>query len=280
MTAVQKDISDTRDGVLNIQSRIDREADRNLLEWLTPVDYSQQHKSFYKQSQPGTGQWLLSKAEFQSWMSESKKTLLCQGFPGAGKTILTSVVIDHLQINFNNDTRVGIAYIYCHYKQQGIQDFENLLASLLKQLLYGQSYLPQNIANFMTRHEEKRTRPSADELITNIETVLKLYDTVFIIIDAMDECQLSSLKRFLSGVFDLQKRFDIRIFATTRPISDIKAEFFCNVSNVSLIEVRASTTDVMAFVDHQMHSLPNVVRRDDQLQKKIKRKISVAVDGM
>lgn len=265
---------------MHIKLRINKEADRNILEWLTPVDYSQQHNIFYKKCQPGTGQWLLNKAEFKSWMSESKKTLLCQGFPGAGKTILTSVVVNHLHIKFNNDTRVSIAYIYCHYKEQDIQYPENLLASLLKQLLYDQSGLPEDIANFMKRHEDRRTRPSPDELITYIKSVLKLYGMVFIIIDAMDECQISTLKQFLSSIFNLQKRFDIRIFATARPISEIQTEIFCNVGNFSLLDVRASTTDVVAFLEDQMRSFPMIVRRDDQLQKKIREKISVAVDGM
>lgn len=256
-----------------------KEDDKQVLDWLTPVDYGLQQDVYFKKRQSGTGQWLLDTPEFQHWMSNTKRTLVCRGIPGAGKTILTSIVIHHLDTTFKNDSKVGIAYIYCEHKQQKDQDVESLLASLLKQLLAGQSCLPESTANELKQHKEGRTRPSRDELITNLESAIKLYSMVFFIIDAMDECQKPSLEQLLSILFDLQKAYDIRIFATSRPMSEKLSEFLAG-NNSSLLDVRASQSDVLAFLEGQMNLLPNIVKSNSRLQEDIKTGIAEAVDGM
>ena len=45
-----------------------------------------------------------------------RQTLFCPGIPGAGKTILASVVIDDLNIRFRKDSSVGVVYIYYDYR--------------------------------------------------------------------------------------------------------------------------------------------------------------------
>jgi hypothetical protein len=106
----------------------------DILDWLTPIDYILQQSDFISRRHAGTGQRLLDSTEFQTWLEKDKQTLFCPGIPGAGKTILTSIVIDGLNTRFQSNTNVGIAYIYYNFRQQDEQKSEDLLAILLKQL--------------------------------------------------------------------------------------------------------------------------------------------------
>jgi hypothetical protein len=119
-----------------VRSKLDRKEDLEILNWLTPIDYGPQHSDFLKRRQLGTGQWLLATAEYQTWQNTDKQTLFCPGIPGAGKTILTSIVVDDLMTRFQNDLTIGIAYIYCNFRRKDEQKINDLLASLLKQLLH------------------------------------------------------------------------------------------------------------------------------------------------
>ncbi|KAK4213049.1 hypothetical protein QBC37DRAFT_423640 [Rhypophila decipiens] len=164
---------------------------KTILEWLTPIDYTSQQIDFIKRRQSGTGQWLLDSRDFQEWLKGGQKTLFCPGIPEAGKTILTAVVIEYLINRYHNDPTVGIAYIYCNFRQTDKQTLDDLLASLLRQLAESLPPLPQPVTDLYERHKTKRTRPSTAELSKALQGI-NAFSRAFVLVDALDECQTSN----------------------------------------------------------------------------------------
>jgi hypothetical protein len=113
-----------------MKSKLDGNEDLEILNWVTPVDYGPQHSDFRSRRQLGTGQWLLKSEQYQAWLKTSAQTLFCPGIPGAGKTILTSIVIDDLTTRHQDNQSIGIAYLYCDFRLHREQKAEELLASL------------------------------------------------------------------------------------------------------------------------------------------------------
>ncbi|KAF5639627.1 ankyrin repeat [Fusarium sp. NRRL 52700] len=111
LSQIHETVLQTESNIRDVKSKMDRAEDVKILEWLTPLNYGPQQSDNLSQRQEGTGEWLLTSKEFQNWV-DNGKTLFCPGFPGAGKTILTSIVIDELTTRFRDDDTVGIAYIY------------------------------------------------------------------------------------------------------------------------------------------------------------------------
>ena len=251
---------------------------QTILEWITPIDYAPQQHDFITRRQEGTGKWLLDSAEFQEWLETEKQTLFCPGIPGAGKTILASIVVDELTTHFSNDPAIGIAYIYCNFRRQEEQKIDNLLASLLKQLAESQPSLPGTVKDLYDRHKTKQTRPSLEEISRSLQAVTTLYSRVFIIVDALDECQISDgcRQKFLLGLFNLQAKCGANLFATSRLISSIEKEFEGN----PILEIRASDEDVRRYLEGHMFRLPGFVVRSLELQEEIKTRIVKAVDRM
>lgn len=249
-----------------------------IFEWLTPIDYAPQQNDYIRRRQLGTGQWLLASAEFQTWLDTSKQTLFCPGIPGAGKTILTSIVINDLIIRFQNDQTIGIAYIYCNFRRKDDQKAEDLLASLLKQLAQERPSLPDIVKDLYGRHKDKRTRPPLEEISRTLQSVAAMYSRVFIIVDALDECQAydDCRTRFLSEIFNLQAKCGANLFATSRFIPEIKERFEGSI----LLEIRASNEDVWRYLDGHVFRLPGFVRRSQELQDEVKTEIVKAVGGM
>jgi hypothetical protein len=68
----------------------------DLMRWYCPVDYHVQHQDFMDRHQTGTGKWFLQDSKFQGWIQSNSATLFCPGIPGAGKTIMAALVVDHL----------------------------------------------------------------------------------------------------------------------------------------------------------------------------------------
>jgi len=183
-----------------------RQEHREILDWLTLIEHAPQQSDFISRRQEGTGQWLLDSNEYQEWLNQSKQTLFCPGIPGAGKTMITSIVIDHLWTIFQNNTSIGIAYLYCNYQRQ--QKPADLLMSLLKQLVQRKPSIPEDVKDLYKCHKDERTRPSLDEISQALQSVVPDYSRAFIIVDALDECQVSDRgrQRFLAELFNIQNK--------------------------------------------------------------------------
>ena len=265
-------------GVKEVLSRQRSQEHQTILDWLTPFDYARQQTDYIRRRQPGTGKWLLDSVEFQTWLETDKQTLFCPGIPGVGKTILASIVIDDLAARFQDNPSIGIAYIYFNFRRRDEQKAEDLFASLLKQLSQVQPSLPGSVRGLYEHHKDKRTQPSFNEISRSLYSVVSIYSRVFIVIDALDECQTSNRcrLRFLSEIFSLQAKTRINFFATSRPIPDIEREFKRYPSH----EILASHTDIGKYLDDHMSQLPAFILKRPDLQEEIKTKITEAVEGM
>lgn len=135
-----------------------------ILDWLTPIDYAAQQSDFINRRQAETGQWLLNSEKFKAWMETDNQTLFCPGIPGAGKTILAAIIIEKLTACVENDKSIGVAYLYCNFRRYEEQRAEDLLASLLKQLVQDRPSLLSNVRNLYDSYKDKPTRPPLYEL--------------------------------------------------------------------------------------------------------------------
>jgi Cdc6-like AAA superfamily ATPase len=251
---------------------------RAILDWLTPLDYAPQQGDFIGRRQEGAGNWLLNSDEFKTWLNQNKQTLYCPGIPGAGKTMITSIIIQHLWESFQNDASVGIAYLYCNFRRQLEQKPIDLLASLLKQLVQEQISMPESLKSLYKKCKTNRARLSIDEVSKVLRSVVAGYSRVFIIIDALDEYQVSNGERkvLLSEIFNIQAMTGANLFATSRFIPDIMKEFETCIS----LEIRAHDEDIQRYLDWKMSQLQPFVLENLPLQGQIKAKIAQAANGM
>ena len=272
----QQKIRNTLEVVQDHQlSREKKEEQKLILEWLTLIDYAPQQTDIIKRRQSGTGQWLLDHPGFKEWLQGDKKTLFCPGIPGAGKTIFTAIVVEHLINQYCNDPDVGIAYIYCNYRRNKEQSLDDLLASLLRQLTEPLLSLPKPVTELYERHKTKRTRPSTDELLKALQLVAALCLRPFILIDALDECQTSNgcRVRLIVELFSLQARCRVNLFITSRFITEITNNF----DKSCWLEIRATKEDVERYLkDHIKQSSSTI----QDMQGEVIAIISDTVDGM
>ncbi|KAL7791860.1 ankyrin repeat-containing domain protein [Trichoderma ceciliae] len=276
LSSVQNTIQDTNTKVDKLDRRRDDQEHQSIADWLTMVDYAPQQSDFIARREEGTGEWLIKSDEFQQWLKQSNQTLFCPGMPGAGKTIITSFVIHYLYDLFRHDSTIGIAYLYCNFRQQHEQKSTDLILSLLKQLVQGQPVVPQSVRNLYIVHKLGRTRPSLNEILTALYSVATTYSRIFLVVDALDECSIEGRRKFLSEVFNLQAKTGVNFFATSRFIQEIEKEFKRSLS----LEIRACDADVQKYLDSKLQNFRSLVTKSITLQEEIKTRITKAVDGM
>lgn len=268
--------------IVNLKLRADKSQDQEMLDWLTKHDYGFQYSDFLKRRQPGTGQWLLDSTPYQRWRQTPNQTLFCPGIPGAGKTILASIVIEDLyrRSSVSTGETTGIAYIFCNFRRGDEQRLEDLAASLVKQLAEGLSPLPGSLKTLYEDHVRMRTRPTFDELLQVLHSTAALYSRVFFIIDALDECQISQdgRNKLLHAVFGIQERVGANLCVTSRHIPEIKKLF----ADCTTLEIRADAKDVQRYLRDRISelTLAEFVRKRPTLEEKVCSEITRAADGM
>jgi Cdc6-like AAA superfamily ATPase len=103
---------------------------RKVFKWLSTWNFWSRQQDIFTQRVGETCAWFLETPEFIQWKSDTARFLHCYGPPGIGKTVLTSVIVHHLQSTIPMDSRV-IAFFCDNTTKSG---YTTLLGALLQQL--------------------------------------------------------------------------------------------------------------------------------------------------
>ncbi|KAH4806008.1 hypothetical protein HBI25_137160 [Parastagonospora nodorum] len=235
---------------------------------------------------PETCSTLLTR--YLEWRDSSESTtLICEGKPGTGKSVFTSVVVDNLQQQ-NRGKRRGIAYLYLDYKTyidpkkpDTDNEVADLLRSILKQLLRGAAYIPQVTSALYLALKENNRQPSAGETEEHIIHVLgTFWARSIVVIDALDECNQMSAEKILEFLAALQKKTKLGIVVTSRPNKTI-AESFDGIP-VTYLTVSGEKKDIETFLRRKIIQTSPVLKKkaSEEYISEIVDIISTSSEGM
>jgi len=216
--------------------------------------------------------WFLESQEFKSWIDGLNAILFCPGDPGAGKTMLSSLVINHLR-KTSNPRGAGVVFLYCNYKEDKERGAVDFLSALLKQLVQELPHIPSTVQALHSEHEKRKARPSLSDISTTIRSVFKDYPTVFIVVDALDECPDKHRDDLLSMLQHPQAS-NIRLMVTARPINTICEKF----KNAIQLPIKAQGDDIKRLVEGQLPRLAHCVSHSQALKQLVISTIHNAVE--
>ncbi|KAJ7109056.1 hypothetical protein C8R43DRAFT_905027, partial [Mycena crocata] len=173
-----------------------------VLDWISSMNVFDKHSDVLRSLQPGTGQWLVETDAFKTWLCGSGRSLWLPGIPGAGKTVLVSLVIDHLRnIQRKQSTRIGLAWVYYNYKEESRQTPDAVFFSIARQLAASSVDLYEQFK--LLYHKNPYTRASPDEILSD-DFLLRGFKQTFLVFDALDECAEENRDAFLKMIVRLQ----------------------------------------------------------------------------
>ena len=250
-----------------------------VLDWLSPLNMFQRQQDTLSRRHGSTGSWLLSVPAFRRWVNSesSDRTLWCPGDPGTGKTVITSIVVDHLIKNVCSDD-VRIAYVYCDYKDQAMQTASNLIACLARQLIGRPQKLPQQLKSFHKEWEQQRRRPNVEELTVLLVTLCNERERTYVIVDALDECEATNERRLFLPLLQSLPHGSTRLFVTSRPNHE---DIYYTFTTASQITIAAPDSEIERFVTEKMEERKEFVERVTQdLKSQIISTICTRASGM
>jgi NACHT domain len=244
---IEADVTDIKQFVQAIDKGCQEDLERTIIEWLSTIEPEKKHHDIQDLRMSGTGQWLLENQNFIQWRDgiSPQKILWCHGIPGAGKTVLLSLVVDNLRCRFAGQN-VGIAFFYCDYRDQDRQTTPNILTSLLQQLITHTPSMPLSVQELYKRYKNDRGSISLADLEETISMVLKEFKQSFILIDALDECDVNRHRKSFIQVLKRLEERSVRVFITSRPHPD---DIQRALSPCSQICITASDSDIRRYLN-------------------------------
>ncbi|CAI6339346.1 unnamed protein product [Periconia digitata] len=249
----------------------------SVLESLSTFDHVSTQQDVSKKRYPQTGEWILESNDFVDFKAGKMNTLLCHGMPGAGKTIITSIVVDHFIHKCKKDQSVGTCYFYFRYDSTKEQTMEMVLGSLTRQLLEWQTEIPDDFISSIGSQAQDPIAPFGKE-VQSFLFATNTYSKVFVVLDALDEYYAGDSNRalkFLGWLTEVQRRAPIQLFVTTRANSEVIAL----LTPCLRTEIRARDDDVTIYINSRMSELRKIRDKPD-LQAEVVRKVVQVTGGM
>ncbi|KAH6909876.1 hypothetical protein BKA70DRAFT_1187647, partial [Coprinopsis sp. MPI-PUGE-AT-0042] len=180
------------------------------------------HMDILSKATPGTGVWWLKTAKFLIWLDPNGdlKILWGTGIPGAGKTVLASIVIRELEARAESaGGRICVCYVYLRYSDRADLTVRNVLEILVKQTLERHPNCVVLAEQAYARHLREKTQPSEGELLHLLHQFTETTAVTFYVLDALDEApekfQLDLVRKLAS--------LNVRLFITSRPLKTVEA---------------------------------------------------------
>ncbi|KAJ7291119.1 ankyrin repeat-containing domain protein [Mycena rebaudengoi] len=265
---IARDVADTHQAVLKFVTKTER---KEIISWLSPANFFLQQETIFGRRQAGTGEWLLEHDRFKRWETGSGGILWGRGAPGAGKTVLASIVVNHLDKSYADDN-IGVACIYLNHKETHAQTTSNLLAGVWQQLVSGKQIASTSLVHqLFQKHSEKGTKPELAQIHELVRLAITEWSRVYIVVDALDETPEDNRQCLLNYLTDMGP--NVCLMLTLRhdvSLRNITAETF---------EIRVPEEDIQKYVEHQINVRLSVTT-SSQLRKEIVAKILENVDRM
>jgi predicted DNA-binding protein len=139
---------------------------------------------------------------------------------------------------------IGIVFIYCRYDDQENQSVTSFMGSFLQQLVERRRILDPEIKEMYEKHAATRSRPNATTFLTLIEAQIEKMDRVYVVIDALDECQEKTRADLLNNINKLS--FKTNVFLTSR--HNTRVEQYLRPREMNNLEIRAAPEDIKTYI--------------------------------
>ncbi|KAF2219821.1 hypothetical protein BDZ85DRAFT_41489 [Elsinoe ampelina] len=170
-----------------------------MIQWLAAPNMRriQEHGQMTRAYRPESGQWLMRNGHFAQWSdltSNAKPGLWIHGMPGAGKTVLASVIIDHCKQLASSRT----LYFYCRHGESHGDRFAGMARSMIEQLAGYDDSVFELLCTAAASSGASSPFSTHKGSQNVLQTCIDAGQPTHIVIDGLDECSVTDQTRIIS----------------------------------------------------------------------------------
>ncbi|KAK1969034.1 hypothetical protein LY78DRAFT_678825 [Colletotrichum sublineola] len=267
------------------------------LDFICKIHIGNQHRAMTLDKTKGTGEWLSQRKEFREWEDSSSSNILwLTGKVGAGKSVLTSGIIDRYLVNQNNqgdineaDSNVdeGFAFFYYSKNNKDVTDdpVTNVLRSFLRQLAQVPHYangIFDDLASLCRKMEKSQQAFTPDLCRDKILRLVNALPRTILVLDSLDELEPQHMQEIISFFVNLVNTSErpVKIFVSSRFTTDIYNEVNKANNKPMRMDIAAKNQgDIKRFVLERTMRI-DCRWRNEEVRGEVVEKISRDANGM
>ena len=133
---------------------------------------------------------------------------------------VSSTIIEEISRHCKQTPSLAVAYFYFEFHNKDVHP-DAILRSLIKQLSLQCASIPDGLGKLFSENARGHRSPTMEELISTLKSIIESIENVYIVFDALDECQ--DRREFLTLVKNIHswEIGTIHVLATSRHEQDI-----------------------------------------------------------
>lgn len=217
-----------------------------------------------------------------AWLEDSNSALWIYGIPGAGKTILSTLVVDEV-LTRKRSNSIGTAYFYVRHDDRSSQILSNVLGSLIAQLARQTSAALDDVVELYQQHyrEVQGTTCLEDEkFISLLFDISNHFEDTFIMIDGLDECGSPldrDRKRLINALAKIHHNRSCQIHMLIFSRDELDIRKCLTATEFQIVSIAAVSADLRLYV-HAWSSLLEI--RSETLKDEVVETLIEKAHGM
>ncbi|KAI9704034.1 MAG: hypothetical protein M1820_005655 [Bogoriella megaspora] len=273
---------------------------------ISPTDATANHVRVRKKHHEGTGAWLLGSEKYSAWLHMRHSLLWINGIlhksqssslltnlqRGVGRrffgehsaTVLlffdlnSSIAVDDLIRNRQRyNSRLAVAYYYFDFQTSAEQQFHNLLRFFILQLSCQLSDLPPSVEAMGWR----RDLGFSDEYLQGVvEEIFPSFDEVYIVIDAIDECEQSGeVLKWVQNLLEGRK-YDLHLLVASRQDHQFRSTLGQMATFHINLDEQTFDKDIRLYVRDRINGDSRMKKWPTDVQESVERSLLANAGGL
>ncbi|KAJ5642272.1 G-protein beta WD- 40 repeats containing protein [Penicillium lividum] len=232
-------------------------------------------------------EWILQDPQYQRWRNGQEICLLwIKGGAGKGKTMMSIGLIDELS-RIQHDSTV-VTYFFCQNADTELNTLESILKGLILRLVNQQIELTESLRRrWDTKNDRFYEDVTSWRHLWNI--LLEMLDVctasrIYIIVDALDECQDGGMVDFLKLIVrnGLDNPAKLKWLLTSRPLDSAERALLAGNDQVQVsLELNSDYVSeaVKAYIAYKVDELSLYRKYGQALKSEVKTALSAKAEG-
>ncbi|KFX88056.1 hypothetical protein V490_07867 [Pseudogymnoascus sp. VKM F-3557] len=235
---------------------------------------------------PKSIDWILQNPKYISWKDGEDVCLLwIKGGAGKGKTMISIGLIERL--SYPQDESTVVTYFFCQEANYELKTLEAIIKGLILQLVTQQKDLKESLRRRWDAINER-----FDEDVTSWRTLWNIFSEmlsrckclrVYVIVDALDECQDDAMADFLKLIVrtGLDQPSKIKWLLTSRPLDSAERELLAGSDQVELsleLNQKQLSKVVKAFIASKVIELDRRQYYGLELRQKVESELAAKAE--